>query len=59
MENRIFSSYPYEKPKSKELMMHVKKGSIDPTRELLSDNRFLVYDFDQVFSLLLLTLKCL
>lgn len=48
MESKIFSSYPFQKPKSKELIMACKSGNFDHARELLYENKFLVYDFDQV-----------
>lgn len=50
MDTKIFSKFPYEKPKSRELIQACKGGNSDIVADLLHENRFLVYDFDQVLN---------
>ena len=48
VNKNVFPSTPYFRPKSKFLIECVKKGDIDTIYKLLSKDRFLVYDFDNV-----------
>lgn len=48
LEHHVFSSVPYEKKDSKELIVAAKTGDLDTVTELLKKNKYLVYDFDNV-----------
>jgi len=47
VENKIFSTFPFEKPFSKEFIYASKEGNIGLIGSLLKVNKFLVFDFDQ------------
>ena len=53
MENNIFSKKPFQRPNSYEFINAVKEGSLKKAIEILQNDRFLVYEFDQVIILLL------
>lgn len=50
MENNIFSQKPFQRVYSKEFIKAAKEGNIQLLEEYLLLDRFLVYEFDQVFS---------
>ena len=48
MNNKIFSTKPYENPQSKEFILASRVGDIIKAKKLLETNKYLVYDFDIV-----------
>lgn len=57
MENRIFSSTPYEKKYSRELLSACKINDQDTVAHLLEKSKYLVHDFDNVIIILALLLR--
>ncbi|EAS03144.2 ankyrin domain protein (macronuclear) [Tetrahymena thermophila SB210] len=47
--NQVFSTKPYQKKGSYELICYSKKGDTDLVRDLTMENKYLVYDFDYVY----------
>jgi ankyrin repeat protein len=45
---KLFSSQPYSRPGSKNLIEAAKNGNLKKVDELLKENRMLVFDFDYV-----------
>ncbi|KAL4493423.1 hypothetical protein ABPG72_007431 [Tetrahymena utriculariae] len=46
---QVFSTKPYQKKGSYELISYSKKGDTDLVRDLTMENKYLVYDFDYVY----------
>ena len=49
MKNDVFSTVPYEKKNSYNLINDCKQGNIKQVGKLLQQNRYLVHDFDNCF----------
>lgn len=49
LKNKIFCTKPYEKPFSKEFLLSSRLGDIEKAKNLLHVNKYLVYDFDNVY----------
>ncbi|KAL4477297.1 hypothetical protein ABPG73_003423 [Tetrahymena malaccensis] len=47
--NQVFSTKPYQKKGSYELISYSKKGDTELVRDLTMENKYLVYDFDYVY----------
>lgn len=45
----VFSTVPYQKPGSRELIHAAKHGKVEDLLDLLKQNRFLIFDFDNIF----------
>lgn len=48
VSKKLFPSKPFERPNSKALIYSAKNGDIERLKELLQENKLLVYDFDNV-----------
>ena len=49
MENGIFSKQPFQRPNSLEFITAIKEGNLKKAMILLQNDKFLVYEFDQVY----------
>lgn len=56
-EKKIFSTKPYEKQGSYDLINYCKMGNISKVRDMLALNKYLIYDFDFVIILNLLIIR--
>ena len=52
INEKVFSSIPFEKPYSREFIKAAKEGNIAIITTLLKTNRYLVHDFDHVINIL-------
>lgn len=52
MKTKIFSTKAFEKPFSREYFKAVKENELFKVKDLLCKNRYLIFDFDDVISLL-------
>lgn len=51
LKNKVICEQAYEKKESKYFIMQVKMGVIDKVLFMLRQDRFLVYEYDYVFSI--------
>lgn len=49
MHNDVFSSKPFQKAHSYDFIMAAKQNDMQAVRDLLTKNRYLVYDFDHAY----------
>lgn len=56
-EKKIFSTKPFEKQGSYDLINYCKMGNISKVRDMLVWNKYLIYDFDFVLILNLLIIR--
>ncbi len=59
MNNNVFSKKPYQKEGAYEFIKATKRGDLSKMKKYLEINKYLVYDFDDVFSLKSVFLKML
>ena len=60
INNYVFSNKPYQKDGAYEFIKATKRGDLSTMKKYLEINKFLVYDFDDVFfsKIFMFSLKC-